>query len=50
MMKRRNYSDRASTLRVALSTALISISAILLAITASTNPDQDGNHSPITDH
>ena len=45
MKKRRNNSNRASTLQIALSTGLISISAILLAIAAPTNtkkaPRQD---------
>src|SRR5204863_7900785 len=36
MKKRRNNANRASTLRIALSTGLISISAILLAIAAPT--------------
>jgi hypothetical protein len=37
MKKRRNKSNRASTLQIALSTGLISISAILLAIAVPAN-------------
>jgi len=44
MKKRRNNSDRASTLQIALSTGLISISAILLAIAAPTNREIAPGH------
>ena len=51
MKKRRNNSDRASTLQIALSTGLISISAILLAIAAPTitkkAPRQDPHRSQL---
>ena len=40
MQKRRNNSDRASTLQIALSASLISLSAILLAITKPTNTEK----------
>src|SRR2546429_2034404 len=44
MKKRRNNSNRASTLRIALATGLISISAILIAIAASTNAKKAPGH------
>ena len=46
MKKRRNKSNRASTLQIALSTGLISISAILLAITAPTITEKAPRHDP----
>ena len=45
MKKRRNNSNRASTLQIALSTGLISISAILLAIAAPTNRERAPRHN-----
>ena len=46
MKRRRNDSDRASTLQIALSTGLISISAILLAIAAPTITKKAPRHDP----
>jgi hypothetical protein len=46
MKKGRNNSNRASTLRVALSTGLISISVILFAIAASARPKKTPRHDP----
>jgi hypothetical protein len=44
MKKRRNNSDPASTLQIALSTGLMPISAILLAIAAPTNSEKAPRH------
>src|SRR5204863_5702968 len=46
MKKWRNNSSRASTLRIALSTGLISISAILLAIAAPTKTEEPLRQDP----